>query len=152
MFDRRHPLGWLFLLLAVAVSPGPPPGTAAVSEVQYRGVGARIGPGYESGEHRSGAKGADDGVRGSVRQAEAPTPRTSADCENATLENLFGGRSGAEKKDAAMSFVSAALQLSDAVTARHIVDEEKFKQGLSNLIDGVVLCLNSSTWSKPVQP
>ena len=45
MFDRRHPLGWLFfLLLAVAVSPGPQPGTTAVSEVQYRGVGARIGP------------------------------------------------------------------------------------------------------------
>ena len=68
------------------------------------------------------------------------------------IETVFGGRSGAEKKDAAMSFVSAALQLSDAVTSRHIVDEDKFKQGLSNLIDGVVLCLNSSTWSKPVQP
>lgn len=40
MFDRRHPLGWLFLLLAVAVSPGPPPGITAVSKVQYRGLGA----------------------------------------------------------------------------------------------------------------
>jgi len=68
------------------------------------------------------------------------------------IETLFGGRSGAEKKDAAMSFVTAALQLSDAVTARHIVDEDKFKQGLSSLIDGVVLCLNSSTWSKSIQP
>jgi hypothetical protein len=58
-----------------------------------------------------------------------------------TLEGLFGGRSGAEKKDAAMSFISAALQLSDAVTARHIIDEDKFKLGLSNVIDGVVLCL-----------
>ena len=63
---------------------------------------------------------------------------------------MFGGRSGAEKKDAAMSFVSAALQLSDAVTSRHIVDEEKFKEGLSKVIDGTVLCLNASTWSKPV--
>jgi hypothetical protein len=68
------------------------------------------------------------------------------------IEGLFGGRSGAEKKDAAMSFVSAALQLSDAVTARHIVDENKFKLGLSSVIDGVVLCLNASTWSKPAQP
>jgi len=68
------------------------------------------------------------------------------------IENLLGGRTGAEKKDAAMSFVSAALQLSDAVTARHIVDEDKFKLGLSNVIDGVVLCLNASTWSKPAQP
>ena len=68
------------------------------------------------------------------------------------IENLLGGRTGAEKKDAAMSFVSAALQLSDAVTARHIVDEDKFKLGLSSVIDGVVLCLNASTWSKPAQP
>jgi hypothetical protein len=68
------------------------------------------------------------------------------------IEGLFGNRSGAQKKDAAMSFVSAALQVSDAVTTRHIVDEEKFKLGLSNVIDGVVLCLNASTWSKPAQP
>ncbi len=68
------------------------------------------------------------------------------------IDGLFGGRSGAQKKDAAMSFVSAALQLSDAVTARHIVDEEKFKQGLSAVIDGAVLCLNASTWAKPSQP
>ncbi len=66
-------------------------------------------------------------------------------------EGLLNNRSGAEKKNAAMSFVSAALQLSDAVTSRHIVDEEKFKQGLSTVIDGVVLCLNSSTWAKPSQ-
>jgi hypothetical protein len=65
---------------------------------------------------------------------------------------LFGNRSGAQKKDAAMSFVSAALQVSDAVTSRHIIDEDKFKLGLSNVIDGVVLCLNASTWSKPAQP
>jgi hypothetical protein len=68
------------------------------------------------------------------------------------IENLFGGRTGAEKKDAAMSFISAALQLSDAVTSRHIVDENKFKLGLSGIIDGVVLCLNASTWAKPAQP
>ena len=67
-------------------------------------------------------------------------------------EGLFGSRSGTEKKDAAMSFVSAALQLSDAVTSRHIVDEEQFKKGLSEVIDGTVLCLNASTWSKPVPP
>ena len=67
-------------------------------------------------------------------------------------EGLFASRSGAEKKNAAMSFVSAALQLTDAVTSRHIVDPDKFKQGLSAVIDGTVLCLNASTWSKPTQP
>jgi len=68
------------------------------------------------------------------------------------IEGLFGSRTGAEKKNAAMSFVSAALQLTDAVTSRHIVDADKFKQGLSAVIDGTVLCLNASTWSKPTQP
>lgn len=68
------------------------------------------------------------------------------------IEGLFGSHSGAEKKNAAMSFVSAALQLTDAVTSRHIVDPEKFKQGLSAVIDGTVLCLNASTWAKPTQP
>jgi hypothetical protein len=68
------------------------------------------------------------------------------------IEGLFASRSGTEKKNAAMSFVSAALQLSDAVTSRHIVDPEKFKQGLSAVIDGTVLCLNASTWAKPTQP
>ena len=68
------------------------------------------------------------------------------------IEGLLASHSGAEKKSAAMSFVSAALQLTDAVTSRHIIDPEKFKQGLSAVIDGTVLCLKASTWAKPTRP
>ena len=68
------------------------------------------------------------------------------------IEGLFASHSGTEKKNAAMSFISADLQLTDAVTSRHIVDSEKFKQGLGAVIDGTVLCLNASTWAKPTQP
>ena len=64
------------------------------------------------------------------------------------IEGLFGNRSGADKKDAALSFVSAALSLTDAVTNRQIVDEAKFKDGLGKIIDGTVQCLNSSIWAK----
>jgi hypothetical protein len=64
------------------------------------------------------------------------------------IEGLFGSRSGADKKDAALSFVSAALSLTDAVTNRQVVDEGKFKEGLGKIIDGTVQCLNSSTWAK----
>ena len=64
------------------------------------------------------------------------------------IEGLFGNRSGADKKDAALSFVGAALSLTDAVTSRQIVDETKFKEGLSKVIDGTVECLNSSIWAK----
>jgi NhaP-type Na+/H+ or K+/H+ antiporter len=52
------------------------------------------------------------------------------------IEGLFGGRSAAQKKDAAMSLVGAAVSMTDAVTNRQIIDEERFKQGLSKLIDG----------------
>jgi hypothetical protein len=64
------------------------------------------------------------------------------------IEGLFGNRSGADKKDAALSFVGAALSLTDAVTSRQIVDEAKFKDGLGKIIDGTVQCLNSSIWAK----
>ncbi len=65
-----------------------------------------------------------------------------------TLEKLLGGRSGEDKKDAALSFVQAALSMSDAITNRQIVDEAKFKDGLGKVIDGTVECLNASMWAK----
>ena len=64
------------------------------------------------------------------------------------IESLFAGKSGAEKKDAAMSFLESALATVDAVAAREIVDPEKFKDGISKIIDGTVECLNASTWAK----
>jgi len=65
------------------------------------------------------------------------------------IEGLFGGKSGSEKKDAAMSFLENALAMSDAVAAREIVNPEQFKNGISQIIDGVVQCLNASAWTKP---
>ena len=64
------------------------------------------------------------------------------------IEGLFGSRSGREKKDSAISFVTTALQLSEAVANREIVDEEKFKEGLSKVIEGTVACFNASSWSR----
>jgi hypothetical protein len=72
------------------------------------------------------------------------------------IEGLFGTKSGAEKKDAAMSFLQNALAMTDAVAAREIVDPEKFRDGISQIINGTVQCLNASTWCKrapaPTQP
>jgi len=64
------------------------------------------------------------------------------------IEGLFGTKSGAEKKDAAMTFLENALATVDAVAQRDIVDPEKFKHGISVIIDGVVECFNASAWSK----
>lgn len=64
------------------------------------------------------------------------------------IEALFGGKSGGEKKEAALSFVSAALSMTESIANRDIVDEQKFRGGLSKIIDGVVDCLNASAWAK----
>jgi hypothetical protein len=64
------------------------------------------------------------------------------------VEALFGNKSGGDKKEAALSFVSSALNLGEAITAKEVVDEEKFRDGLSKVIDGVVGCLNASVWAK----
>jgi hypothetical protein len=68
------------------------------------------------------------------------------------IENLFGGRPGIEKKSAAVTFLEAALSMSDAVMNRQIVDEGKFREGLGKAIDGIVECLNASAWAKASIP
>ena len=68
------------------------------------------------------------------------------------IESLFATKTGAEKKDAAMSFLQNALTMADAVAAREIVNPEQFKTGISQIVDGVVLCMNSSTWAKERTP
>lgn len=64
------------------------------------------------------------------------------------IEALFGGKKGADKKESALAFISAALSMAEAVTNRDIADENKFRDGLSKVIDGVVDCLNASAWAK----
>jgi hypothetical protein len=64
------------------------------------------------------------------------------------IEGLFGGRSGNDKKQAVLSFVSAAVSLTDAVANKDVVDPGKFQAGLSKIIDGAVDCLNASVWAK----
>jgi NhaP-type Na+/H+ or K+/H+ antiporter len=63
------------------------------------------------------------------------------------IEALFGSKTGTDKKEAAMSFIGAALSVTEAVTNRDIVDDGKFRDGLGKIIDGVVQCLNASAWA-----
>jgi hypothetical protein len=64
------------------------------------------------------------------------------------IEAIFGSKSGNEKKEAALSFVAAALSITEAVANRDIVDDAKFRDGLGKIVDGVVQCLNASAWAK----
>ncbi len=63
------------------------------------------------------------------------------------VENLFGNKAGTDKKDAALNFVSSALAITEAVSQKEIVDVDKFRGGLGQIIDGTVQCLNASVWA-----
>ena len=62
------------------------------------------------------------------------------------VEAIFGGQSGADKKSAALSFLQAAVSVTDDV-GKSIADRDKFEAGLGKVIDGVVECLNASVWA-----
>ena len=80
---------------------------------------------------------------GLLRPSYAQAPATTT-----ISEALFGSRTGAEKKESALAFISAALSMTEAIANRDVVDEDKFRDGLSKIIDGVVECLNASAWAK----
>ena len=64
------------------------------------------------------------------------------------VESLFGSKAGSDKKEAALNFVASALAITEAVSKKEIVDVEKFRGGLGQIIDGTVQCLNASAWAK----
>ena len=65
------------------------------------------------------------------------------------VEALYGAKSGAQKKDAALSIVGSSINMAEAVSSKQIADSAKFTAGLSLIVDGVVECLNASLWAKP---
>lgn len=65
-----------------------------------------------------------------------------------SIEDLFNGRSGSDKKDAALTFLESAVSMGEAIANRQIVDEDQFRAGLTDLVNGTVKCLNASVWSQ----
>ena len=45
-------------------------------------------------------------------------------------------------------YYTVVYQIGSSVAQRDIVDPEKFKAGISMVVDGVVQCLNASSWAK----
>jgi hypothetical protein len=64
------------------------------------------------------------------------------------IEGMFAGKSGTQKKDAALSFLETALGTIDQLGSKEIVNPDQFKSGISMIIDGTVTCLNASSWAK----
>ena len=69
-----------------------------------------------------------------------------------SVELLYGAKTGAQKKDAALSIVSSSINVADAVSQKQIADAPRFTQGLHQIIDGVVQCLNASLWANRSDP
>lgn len=65
------------------------------------------------------------------------------------IENVYGAKTGEQKKSAALEIVSAAVKMTDAIANKTILNADGFSTGLGLVIDGVVACLNASVWSKP---
>jgi hypothetical protein len=65
-----------------------------------------------------------------------------------SVEALFGTKSGVQKKEAALHIVTTAINITDALEKKTIIDAPGFSSGLSSVIDGVVACLNASVWHK----
>ena len=64
------------------------PAANELIEVSYRGQGHAMARVINSASIQAHQRGADDGVRGRVREIGLPVPRTSADCEIAALALL----------------------------------------------------------------
>jgi hypothetical protein len=62
------------------------------------------------------------------------------------VEAIFGAKTGEQKKDAALTVVTSAINVTDAITQKQIIDATGFTAGLGLIIDGVVACLNASIW------
>jgi len=64
------------------------------------------------------------------------------------VEALYGAKTGAQKKDAAIAIVGSSINIADAVSTKQIADSGKFTEGLNLIVDGVVECFNASIWAK----
>lgn len=64
------------------------------------------------------------------------------------IEPLFGSGSGDTKRSAAVGLVGSILGMAESISAKDIVDEKNFQEGLKEAIDGIVKMLNASVWAK----
>jgi len=64
------------------------------------------------------------------------------------VEALYGAKTGAQKKDAAIAIVGSSINMADAVSTKQIADSTRFTGGLNLIVDGIVECLNASIWAK----
>jgi hypothetical protein len=135
IMKRLHVILISFLLAAAAVR-AQAPSTTTISDVVYRADGTSASgtlliswPAFESAGGQAvaaGSKSVTLAAGGAVNVALVPN-------EGATPSGTY---------------YKVVYKLDEAVTNKDIVDEDKFRDGLGKVIDGVVECLNASAWAK----
>jgi hypothetical protein len=126
---------WLISVILIASLAHAVP-VCTVSDIVYRGDGTPAQgtlviswPAFTSAENKAVAAGSMSvaiGSGGAVTLALVPN----------------------EGGDPANTYYKVVYKLNEAVASRDIADEAKFRDGLGKIIDGVVQCLNASTWAK----
>jgi len=64
------------------------------------------------------------------------------------IEPIFGDKTGKTKQDTVIGLVGSILGMAESVSAKDIVDNDKFQEGLRQAIDGIVKMMNASIWAK----
>lgn len=66
----------------------------------------------------------------------------------ASIEQIKGGTTGPEKLSLVEEQVMLALQASEIVAGREIVNEKQFRKEMKKAVSGIVGMLNNSAWAK----
>lgn len=64
-----------------------------------------------------------------------------------SVETMLGPGNGADKKQTAIAMVGTAINLTDAIANKSVINPEEFQSGLGKVIDGVVACMNATPWA-----
>ncbi len=64
------------------------------------------------------------------------------------IEPMFAASKGDDKKSMVLGLLTSIIGISESVAGKDIMDEKAFNDGISQMIDGAVKCLNASIWYK----
>ena len=64
------------------------------------------------------------------------------------VETVYAGLKGDQKQQTVRDFIGTSLNIAEAISAKDIVDNDAFQDGLKQANDGIVKMLNASVWYK----
>jgi hypothetical protein len=141
-------------LAAVRTTPGSGLAGAPVS-MQYVNLGLATKADDSAVVHLNGAETI-SGTKTFASSPSVPTPTNSTDLvtKGYVDQSVTGVGSGNYLSTAGgtltgpLTLPGNAISMTDAIASREILQPEQFKNGISQIVDGVVMCMNASAWAK----